>query len=50
MKHYIFVCIIDWIKEENVGMVRYFGKLYGPVNKVSELSAVTGFTVSVLFF
>lgn len=26
-------------------MLRYFGKLYGPVNMVSELSAFIGFTV-----
>lgn len=30
-------------------MLRHFGKLYGPVNMVSELSAITGFTVTVFF-
>lgn len=48
-KHYVFVCIIDWL-EKKLEMQRYFGKLYGPVNEVLELSATVGFTVTVLFF
>lgn len=30
-------------------MLRHFGKLYSPVNMVSELSAIIGFTVTVFF-
>lgn len=50
LKHYVFVYITDWLKKENLEMLRYFGKLYDPVNKESELSAIVGFTVTILFF